>query len=129
MAIVCGVALKVMFAIVGPSEETVTRGVYTVLFFTMLANLALCMFNLLPLFPLDGHHVVRELLPREHQGKFMAWQVRYGSVVLAVLIFLPRIMEMVTQKPTFSPIRWFFLRVAELAIRVLDIWGALGSLR
>ena len=73
--------------------------------YTLVANLGLCVFNLLPLFPLDGHHIVREMLPeRMHRG-FMAWQMRYGVVLLATLILGPIVLENILHRPVFDPLR------------------------
>ena len=57
---------------------------------TLGINIVLFLFNLIPLFPLDGHHIVRELLPGHQQGAFMAWQVHYGRMALLALLIIPR---------------------------------------
>jgi len=73
--------------------------------YTLVANLGLCIFNLLPLFPLDGHHILREMLPeRMHRG-FMAWQMKYGVVLLATLILGPIVLKNVLHRPVFDPLR------------------------
>jgi len=56
---------------------------------TIGINIILCLFNLIPLFPLDGHHVARELLPPSQRGRFMEWQVRYGRIILIGFLVLP----------------------------------------
>lgn len=50
-------------------------------------NLGLCFFNLLPIAPLDGHHVVRELLPYPARARFMEFS-RYGPIILLGLVLL-----------------------------------------
>jgi len=73
--------------------------------YTLVANLGLCIFNLLPLFPLDGHHILREMLPERMHRAFMAWQVKYGVVLLGTLVLAPIVLENVLHRPVFDPLR------------------------
>lgn len=129
LAILVGIALKIMYAMVGPPESSVVRGAYMILGVTMLANIGLFMFNLIPLFPLDGHHIVREALPTVDQRMdYMRWQVQYGMYVLAALIFLPAVLGIVLGREVFSPIRWLYGRVAGLILAIMDIGPVLQYL-
>ena len=56
-------------------------------------NVMLFAFNLIPLFPLDGHHIVRELLPISKQQAFMRWQLSFGQIALLAMIFIPRFLD------------------------------------
>jgi len=53
----------------------------------ILVNFGLAIFNLLPIAPLDGHHVVRELLPSPARERFMEYS-RYGLIILLGLVIL-----------------------------------------
>jgi len=57
--------------------------------FLMIINLTLIIFNLIPLYPLDGHHVVRELLPRRMRADYMDFQRRLGGPLLLAMLVLP----------------------------------------
>jgi Zn-dependent protease len=60
----------------------------TFLILGMLINLSLALFNLLPLFPLDGSHVLKNLLPREQAYRFGLFSQRYGAAILMGLLFV-----------------------------------------
>jgi len=80
---------------------------FEVLQFTMLVNFVLFLFNMIPLFPLDGHHILREQLPLRMQNGFMRWQIHYGRFLLMILIFVPMIGQMLGL-PITSPLGWIF---------------------
>jgi Zn-dependent protease len=56
----------------------------------MFMNVGLMVFNLIPIYPLDGHHIMREMLPSQHRYGFMRWQMKYGFIALIVVIVLLR---------------------------------------
>ena len=50
-------------------------------------NIALGIFNLIPIYPLDGSHVLFSLLPDRFEG-FKIFMVQYGFIILLSLIFI-----------------------------------------
>jgi len=60
----------------------------TLLLVGVMVNLSLALFNLLPLFPLDGAHVVENLLPRRQAYRFSRFSQRYGATILLGLLVL-----------------------------------------
>ena len=90
---------------------------------TTTANLAMCFFNLLPLFPLDGHHIVRELLPTETQRGFMQWQIRFGAPLLLVLLIGPRLLTILTHGSTLINPLGTYLRYVISPVRSLLTGG------
>ncbi len=83
------------------------------LLMTMIVNVALCVFNLVPLFPLDGHHIVREQLPIDRHRPFMEWQLKYGRPMLMTLILVPMLL------PQFNPIGWVLAHVNTYTLQIL----------
>lgn len=55
----------------------------------VLISIILGVFNLLPLFPLDGHRVVPMFLSDAAANEYIRFQNRYGFIILIVLIALP----------------------------------------
>ncbi len=87
--------------------------------FLMIINLALTAFNLIPLYPLDGHHVVRELLPRNKQRQFMEFQVRSGRMVLLGLLVIPWLIRTITGRHIINPIGIFLNSIIWPTIELL----------
>lgn len=123
LAVVMGLLLKVL-ANIGPKVfgQELLRGAGTMLFVTMQVNVALCVFNFLPLFPLDGHHIAREMLPSRMQEPFMRWQVRFGAMVLLVLLFGPRLLSMLSGGKTyFNPVGTIIWIVADFFTGLMGV--------
>src|SRR3972149_4083269 len=55
----------------------------------VLISIILGGFNLLPIFPLDGHRVIPAFLTDEAAPSYMQFQARYGFIILIALIALP----------------------------------------
>ena len=63
-----------------------TNKAFTSIFGSILSiNLALAMFNLIPIYPLDGSHVLESLLIRKYPRFFMFMR-QYGQIVLIILL-------------------------------------------
>jgi Zn-dependent protease len=54
----------------------------------VLINLALALFNLLPLYPLDGAHVLKNLLPWRQAIPFVELSQRYGAIILLAMLLM-----------------------------------------
>jgi Zn-dependent protease len=92
VAVVIGLLLKLSLYIPAvPAFFDTAQGTFLVdvIFWTMFVNIVLCVLNMLPLFPLDGHHIMRELLPIDLQVPFMKFQVKFGQIILMGIIFVP----------------------------------------
>ncbi len=71
-------------------------------------NLALAMFNMIPIGPLDGHWILGILMPPELGYKFMRWSQTQGSLILLGIIFLGPYFG-------FQPIQYLFRRIVDPA--------------
>lgn len=61
--------------------------VSTGLFLVLLVNVTLAIFNLVPVYPLDGSKIITALLPSDAAEEYTHFMRRYGLVVLLLLIF------------------------------------------
>ncbi|NBB96295.1 MAG: site-2 protease family protein [Planctomycetes bacterium] len=141
LAICCGLGLMIFMRVLGPSEYTDvfvawvgretdstflaltgTSGmVFLMLLHALSVNVLLGIFNLVPLFPLDGHHVVRELLPYNAARNFMAWQMRFGRVLLLALIIGPRILSQLTGRYVPGPISYVYMYAQRFAFDLFSL--------
>jgi Zn-dependent protease len=58
------------------------------LFWIVLLNVTLCLFNLLPIPPLDGYNLVLPLLPLQTAYTIQRY-AQYGIILLVILVVLP----------------------------------------
>ena len=73
-----------------PGEGGSSMGYGATVFLYQMAviNLALMVFNLIPLGPLDGHYILPYFLPRELGVKYRDFNAQYGHMVLMGLLLL-----------------------------------------
>ena len=57
----------------------------TILFYIVQMNIVLFVFNLIPIPPLDGHHLIKGFIARKSQ-KFYFYYMRYGNYALLFLL-------------------------------------------
>ncbi|TMC22453.1 MAG: site-2 protease family protein [Chloroflexi bacterium] len=51
-------------------------------------NICLALFNLVPLYPLDGYQILYTLLPSKQAVQFSRWAVPYGPFIILIYFFL-----------------------------------------
>ncbi len=66
---------------------TIPEYLYEMLYYFAATNLVLCLFNLLPVPPLDGYHVFNDLVLRRRKLFADPRTARYASMALMVLAF------------------------------------------
>jgi Zn-dependent protease len=85
-------------------------------------NIVLFTFNLVPLYPLDGHHILGEMLPHTMGAAYMRWQLQYGRIALIALLVGPRVLSNVTNNPNFpNPLRMLFDYASNVILTVMHM--------
>ncbi len=79
-------------------------------------NIALAVFNMIPIPPLDGYRIIKFLKPE--YGYFMEKNMMYFSIWLLILIFMPGNILGYFIQATVLPIFEFFIRIAGLVVGV-----------
>ena len=92
LALVSGLVLRTFFAIEGAPDVHTGRPIGPLFFMVMMSlqiNLALAIFNILPIAPLDGSKILSGLLPAGFAGLIGVLE-RYGPFILIGLIIVGR---------------------------------------
>ncbi len=89
------------------SNGQVTNVLYALLAYLFYFNLGLAIFNLLPVFPLDGSHIVTSLLPYDKVHKWEQISKRLPIFLFGILIadrlFNIPLFTILIEKPIFHP--------------------------
>ena len=90
--------MAIVFLIVGiifrfplpmePDAGGFGASLFQLCYYGISINLLLAFFNLIPIFPLDGSHILENLLPLEFAYKYRSLR-QYGFIILLILIMTP----------------------------------------
>ncbi len=112
LALVFGILYRLTGSLIsldGMSDNImVFRGIaylHFVLAWSVYINIALCLFNLIPVFPLDGEKILVGLLPYQQAVTYESLR-QYGPMMLLVLIFAGQGLIMAWIELMGSPMAW-----------------------
>jgi Zn-dependent protease len=90
MAAAAAVVIRIMVAAVGNDVPTdPVLFVFNVLMYFVYINIALFIFNLLPIPPLDGSHVLFDFMSPRAAWKIRPFLSQWGLMILLVVMILP----------------------------------------
>ena len=92
MALLSAVLLGLLVRVGGPNQGLLMLFVAQNLFNFIIINVSLGLFNLLPIPPFDGSHVVEGLLPRPTARVYASFRTKGLLVVFALIVLLPYLM-------------------------------------
>lgn len=84
---------------------------YFFLYFFLITNLGLMVFNLLPVPPLDGHEIITFLLPSDLTSAWERFSYQYGMLVLIALLILGPMIGFDIKQMVLWPVVDFFTRL------------------
>ena len=61
---------------------------FSIFWMTIFFNIFLFCFNLLPIPPLDGSHILFDLIPNKLTAKYLSFS-SYGTIILLIFIYSP----------------------------------------
>jgi len=99
------------------SNERIIEAIGLTLWFSLVINCGLFIFNLLPIHPLDGSNILRFLSPRRWDPFFHKLDI-YGPWVLLLLIFLPGISTTILG----VPLRLMAYGIQSAAIQIVSMF-------
>jgi len=106
LALISGLLLRLLSAAAGiPAQHSLMSLVMFMLVMSLQINLALAVFNILPIAPLDGSKILAGILPARFENA-IAQLERYGPFVLIGLIIIGR----VTDVPILGSLIWPFVK-------------------
>ena len=82
-----GLILNMAITMHVPAQQSILAPVIGILFYAMIINWALALFNLIPIPPLDGHWILYGILPSNAATALERFG-NYGFIVLYALMFM-----------------------------------------
>jgi Zn-dependent protease len=86
LAFACAGALRGLVEVAGPAPGDVAQAFMALLRVGVILNVVLCLFNFLPVYPLDGSKILEAVLPRRLSG--VADFLRDNQLFVMMLVFL-----------------------------------------
>lgn len=100
LAVIFALALRGLVAVTAAPNEYLLNVLNT----GVVINLALAFFNMIPLFPLDGSHILRNVVPEKY-GPTLDQMERFSPFILIILVISGGLWYII------GPFVWFFYQL------------------
>jgi Zn-dependent protease len=120
-------AAVVLFVLLGataralPAVESFSGVLQAMMFMAVRLNLLLLAFNLIPIPPLDGSHVMKYLLPPSLSLRYQQFG-RYGIILLVLLLYFGSGLLQAWLRPAFAFENWLLRLAQPWALPTLGQW-------
>lgn len=118
--LILGIVIKVdpMFLYTG--EVNVSYVIFEFFMYFSMINLGLCIFNLVPIPPLDGSKILGVVLPRNAYREYMSWE-RYGMYIILGFLLIFNVLErtgVMEMSPISFVINYVYEKMFYITIRI-----------
>ncbi len=123
MAMIAAIVLGVIVGIAGP-DSALPQWLFQLMILFIMVNTFLALFNLLPIPPFDGSHIVGGLLPRRMVPRWQQMQ-QVGIVFIVILIAITWAFpgSGIIERVVLPPVQWMQEYYLGLAQRVAALFG------
>lgn len=115
LLVVAFALLAAAMGLIGAASPASLAPVQRMMFWGVWFNLLLANFNLIPVPPLDGSHLLLHALPREWRGAYRQAS-RYGMLILLFLVFFFSQALVTLLTPAVFALRWILQRLEPITL-------------
>ena len=124
IAVACAILIALLGGVakLAPAAGSTVEIAQGILLYGILLNWILIVFNLLPIPPLDGSHVMKYLLPPAWSLQYAEFGARFGFFLLIALVFFGQGILGMLLRPAFVMFNLFATAVQPLILQGAMAW-------
>lgn len=118
--LIMGLIIKINPSSLYTNSVTISSIIFEFCMYFAIINLGLCIFNLVPIPPLDGSKILGVILPRQAYREYMSWG-RYGMYIVLGFLLIFSVLErtgVMDMSPISFVINFVYDKMADITIRI-----------